>query len=92
MPVSQRFLLLLCFSTASVMGGLLTIFASFHVMLMLRALTPRPELADAIPQSPLEGPVSSKDHRVLREDVHGHQREILEASHMALGQAFRAEV
>jgi len=39
MPVCQRFLLLLCFSTSSIMGGLLVVFAAFHVMLMLRGLT-----------------------------------------------------
>ncbi|CAK9062205.1 Palmitoyltransferase ZDHHC15 (Acyltransferase ZDHHC15) (Zinc finger DHHC domain-containing protein 15) (DHHC-15) [Durusdinium trenchii] len=39
MPISHRFLLLLCFSTTSIMGGLLVMFAGFHTMLMLRGLT-----------------------------------------------------
>ncbi|CAJ1397720.1 unnamed protein product [Effrenium voratum] len=39
LPLSHRFLLMQCFTTASIMGALLTIFAGFHVMLMLRGLT-----------------------------------------------------
>mmetsp|Transcript_27607 Transcript_27607/g.51786 ORF Transcript_27607/g.51786 Transcript_27607/m.51786 type:complete len:293 (-) Transcript_27607:61-939(-) len=39
MPISHRFLLMLCLVTTGFMGGLLTVFSGFHVMLMLRGLT-----------------------------------------------------
>jgi len=39
MPISQRFLLMLCFVTTAFMGFLLTLFSGFHVMLMMKGLT-----------------------------------------------------
>ncbi|CAE6937216.1 unnamed protein product, partial [Symbiodinium natans] len=39
MPISHRFLLMLCFVTTGFMGCLLTAFTGFHVMLMMRGLT-----------------------------------------------------
>ncbi|CAE7519592.1 zdhhc15 [Symbiodinium pilosum] len=39
MPVSHRFLLMLCFVTTAFMGGLLILFTGFHAMLMMRGLT-----------------------------------------------------